>query len=68
MPAKGSEIVDVEITIKIERPLSWLVESHLTGNEGWIPKSAGELSDYDESKQTGTMTMPRWMAEEKELV
>lgn len=34
----------------------------------WLPKSQVEWDASDTNKYSGTMTMPEWLAEEKELI
>jgi hypothetical protein len=68
MPAKGSEIVDIGVEIKHETEKAWLVVSFITNRQAWIPKSVGEMSGYEKSNRTGTLTLPTNYATDKELV
>lgn len=61
MPKKGSEIVDIEVTLEHATDKAWLVTSHITGKKAWIAFSMGELDN-------GTLTISTRIAEEKELV
>jgi hypothetical protein len=61
MPAKGKEIVDIEVVVEAETDKAWLVVSANTGRKSWVPKSQGELDGTE-------LTLPRWMAEDKELI
>lgn len=68
MPAKGSEIVDIDVTLKHETEKAWLVYSTCgqTPHEEWISKSVAELERGNGASVT--VTLPRWMAEAKGLV
>lgn len=65
MPKKGSEIVDVEVTLVHQTERAWKVTVDGT-KEVWVPKSVGEL------EQTGprlwVLTLPTYQAEDKGLV
>lgn len=58
---RRERLVDVEVIIKFEKEKAWLVISMFTGKEAWVPKFAGELDGK-------IITMPEWMAKEKELI
>lgn len=60
MPKKGSEIVDIEVTLVHQTDDAWLVTTD-GAHKAWIPKSVGELDGT-------TLTLPRSWAEDKELV
>lgn len=47
---------------RVETPRAWLLVMK-TGEEVWMPKSQVQI-DWDR----GTVTLPRWLAEEKELL
>lgn len=68
MPERGSEVVDVEVEVTVERDLSYKVISCQTSRAAWLPKSAVELHDYDTKTQLGVMTIPTNMAKEKGLI
>lgn len=59
-----NELIDIDVTLKHETERAWLVEDD-AGTEAWIAKSLGELSIDKDGK--GTLTVPQWVAEEKEL-
>lgn len=56
-----SELFDFACTIKLDRPLSWLVNDGT--QDVWVPKSIGEYDDRDH-----VMTVPQWFAKEKGLI
>ena len=68
MPKKGSEIIDIGVTVEHDTGMAWKVTSHITNRTAWIPHSVGELSTYEKSNRTATLTLPTYYAEEKELV
>ena len=43
MPPKGSELVDIEVTLQHQTEKAWLVRSCDTAKEAWVPKSVGEM-------------------------
>lgn len=65
MARKGSEIVDVEVTLEYSTDGAWLVTSHITGKKTWIPRSAAEL---DTDNNPNVLTLSTHYAEEKGLV
>jgi hypothetical protein len=65
MPQKGSEIVDIEVTLVHDTGKAWKVTSHTTGKTVWIAYQMGEL---DTDSNPATLTLPTYIAEEKELV
>ena len=70
MPSKAeSEIVDVDVQMKIgDREKAYLVVSLTTGKEAWVPKSLAEFELHARISGIGTLTLPRWLAEDKELI
>lgn len=68
MPAKGSEIVDIDVQLKIDRDKAMLVTSLTTNKEAWVPKSLVEFEQHARSAGIGTLTLPSWLALEKELI
>ena len=65
MPRKGSEIVDIEVTLEHDTGKAWKVTSHNTGKTAWIAYQMGEL---DKDSNPATLTLPVHIAEEKDLV
>lgn len=65
MAKKGSEIIDVEVTLEHDTGHAWKVTSHITGRTAWIAYQMGEL-DKDSSPKI--LTLPTDIAEDKELV
>ena len=65
MPKKGSEIIDIEVTIEHATTLAWKVTSHTTGKTAWIAMSTAEL---DTDNTPAILTLPTYIAEEKELI
>lgn len=68
MPRKGSEIVDIPVTIEVDTGKAWLVISHYTNKKVWVGYFQGEIDAYSNSTKTATLTIPTHIAEEKELV
>lgn len=60
---RSNEPVTFSAELKHETDMAWLLVSHETGEEAWVPKSVAEFYEDD-----GEVTMPRWMAEEKGLL
>lgn len=54
-------VVDIEVEVLFETDKAWRVRDKDTLNEVWIPKSQGEIED-------GLLTIPEWLAIEKELI
>ena len=65
MAKKGSEIIDVEVTLEHDTGHAWKVTSHITGKTAWIAHQMGEL---DTDSMPAILTLPTYIAEEKELV
>ena len=65
MPKKGSEIVDIEVTLEHDTGKAWRVTSHNTGKTAWIAYQMGEL---DIDSKPAVLTLPTNIAEEKELI
>lgn len=68
-PAK-SDLVDIRVTLVQDTHKAFLVETE-SANKVWVPKSQCELEmDATGTKATrrGTLTLPKWLAEEKGLV
>lgn len=59
MTTGRSDLVDLELILLCETPRAYLVEGDF--GKAWLPKSQVERDGY-------VFTMPRWLAEEKELV
>ncbi len=68
MAKKGSEIIDVPVTVEHDTGKAWKVTSHLTNKTAWVAYQMGELDAYEPSTRTATLTLPTYIAEEKELV
>jgi len=65
MPSKRSEIVDIEVTLIHDSGKAWKVTSHITNKTVWVPHSIAEL---DTDTNPTILTLPTYIAEEKELV
>jgi len=57
-----SDLVDIAITLLHETPKAYLVDDG-SGKKQWVPKSQCE---YDPDTQT--LTLPEWLAVEKEFI
>lgn len=70
MPKKGSEIVDIEVTLVHDTGIAWKVTSHITNRTAWVAHSMGELDIRSGAHVSGSalLTVPTHIAEEKELV
>jgi len=71
MAAKGSEVVDVEVSILAETEKAWKVQSWSTDKLAWVPKSLAEYEANDSpgmSYEAAILTIPTWLAQEKELI
>lgn len=55
-----SDLVDVELDIKIDREKAWLLTDGSV--DGWVPKSQAE------DNGDGSFTMPGWLAKEKGFI
>lgn len=55
-----SDLVDLELDIKIERDLAWLLTDGTVTD--WVPKSQAE------NNGDGSFTMPGWLAKEKGFI
>lgn len=53
-------------TVVAETELAYLLE--IEGVEVWIPKSQIFYQDVYERGETGTFTIPEWLAEAKEIL
>lgn len=67
-------LTDIEVRVIHQTDAAWLVESLITGREAWVPKSVADL-EFDMNDpiittgaRANTLTMPEYMAEEKELI
>ena len=56
-----SDLVDVDATVRIDRPKSLLLD-HGGEEPAWVPKSLVE------DNGDGTFTMPEWLALEKGMI
>lgn len=59
------ELIDIAVQVRHETPKAWLVFDGR--REVWIPKSQAEL-ELEGSIGAATITMPEWLAKEKELI
>lgn len=59
-----NDLIDVEVFLKHETDAAWLVEDS-SGTSTWVPKSQGEISIGADGR--GVLTIPEWLADEKEL-
>ena len=55
-----SDLIDIEVVLKHETELAWLVDDGDV-KPVWIPKSQAEFDGE-------TLTLPEWLALEKELI
>lgn len=67
MAKKGSEIVDIEVTLVHDTGIAWKVTSHITNQTAWVAHSMGEL-DIRSGAHSALLTVPTHIAEAKELV
>lgn len=69
MPAKGSEVVDVEVSVIAQTENAWKVQAWATNKTTWVPKSQAEIEWQGlTTKTAAVLTMPTWLAIEKELI
>ena len=69
MPPKAqSEIVDIDVELLAETPSAFKVKSINTGKEAWVPQSLAEYDGSSRVYRIGTLTLPRWAAEQKGLI
>lgn len=61
MASKGTEIVDIHVSLIRETEKALFVESHITAKRAWVPKSMVEFDGTD-------ITIPTDLAKEKELI
>lgn len=59
-----SKLVDLEVELRHETDKAWLIYDGKI--EQWIPKSQAELDLKSDVR--GTLTLPEWLAKEKELI
>ena len=76
MSSHKSDLVDVHCLLEVERPMSVLASIEVKKNgktekiEAWLPKSQIEIEYTGKAyrgKAFANVTMPQWLAEEKEL-
>ena len=69
MAKKGEEVVDVEVLVQRDDPsrAAVLVKSTITDKGAWLPRSMIEL-EYTKGAWQATVTLPTWLAKEKELI
>lgn len=60
------KLADIEVTLKHETPKAYLLESHTTGEQAWVPKSIVELDLKPDN--TAIATLPENIATEKGLI
>lgn len=65
--ASRDKLVDLEVELVLERELSYRVRGD-RGQTVWIPKSECEFELSSGSQRHGILTLPTWLATEKELV
>ena len=61
-----SDIIDATVILRHETPQAYLVD-HGGKTPCWLPKSQVELEPNADGK-THTVSLPQWLAEEKEMV
>lgn len=60
-------VTTIDVELKNETKGAWLVVSVDTEKEAWVPKSKSRWEPALD-RVSGKLTLPEWMAEEKELV
>ena len=71
--SKKSELVDVSVMIRAETDKAILVSEGINGPDGkeirhWLPRSQIELEPSAGEYLTVTVTLPRWLCEEKGFI
>lgn len=66
--AEKSDLVDIEVTIVSQTEKAYKVASDNTGVTEWVPKSQCEYEPGNNWENIGTLTLSRWLAEDKRLV
>lgn len=65
----NNEKVDVFMKIHVETPTAVLVsECGDKSKAVWLPKSQVTISRSKDKDDEGTITIPEWLAEEKEII
>lgn len=58
-----SKLIDLAVEIRHDTPNAWLV--HDGHRDVWVPKSQCEVT---ETRGPSVITMPEWLAKDKELI
>ena len=61
----NSDLIDIEVDLKHETDKAYLVSDG--DREVWVPKSQCEF-EMSDTPPYGTLTLPEWLAEDKELI
>lgn len=57
-----SDLIDCAVHLHTETEKAWLVsDTGVRADAVWVPKSQAELED-------GVLTLPEWLAKEKDLI
>lgn len=62
MPERKNELIDLAVTIVGETEKAYKIDAGM-GTTCWIPKSQCEFDP-----ETNILTLPTWLAEEKEII
>ena len=61
-----SDLVDIAVQIKHETRAAYLVNDGV--QDTWVPKSQCEIAVDRFNPSMGILTLPQWLAQEKELI
>ena len=65
--SRRKELCDLEVRVLRKSEKALLVQDEATGREAWVPLSQCEFQPGEE-EDVGTLTLPEWLAEAKELL
>lgn len=60
-----SDLIDIDVVLVHKTDKAWLIRD-ADGNDIWIAKSQAELDQSKPGKWV--LTLPQWLAEQKELI
>ncbi len=64
--SRRDRLCDLEVRVLRKSEKALLVQDSATGREAWVPLSQCEFQ-CGEEEDVGTLTLPEWLAEAKEL-
>jgi hypothetical protein len=68
VPSTGDELITIECKVEHTTAKAWLIIDNMSGNQGWLPKSIGNLVQDVDPDGNSLFTAPEWWCKRNRFI